>query len=218
MCYSANTSLFVFSVYVLTSALLFVYPAKSNTPKILASFFMFVAVIQLFDYIFWTHQDMRDKNTANVNYIFTKTAMIWNHMQPIVLAILILLYKARLTYASQLIILYYTLFAIVYSIIAYNKITYTLAIDHENNKILYWEWNYIYIICWVFYSLFLLTLVILCYENFEYPINIIACMICVLSFSLSGYYWKNTIWGRYWCKIVGFIPIIFLLAFHILST
>ena len=115
MCYSANTSLFVFSVYVLTSALLFVYPAKSNTPKILASFFMFVAVIQLFDYIFWTHQDMRDKNTANVNYIFTKTAMIWNHMQPIVLAILILLYKARLTYASQLIILYYTLFAIVYS-------------------------------------------------------------------------------------------------------
>ena len=67
-------------------------PTKSKTNKILAFFFGFVGFMQVFDWIFWKNQDMSDPKQEKTNYLFTKIAMIFNHLQPIVLGLLIFIF------------------------------------------------------------------------------------------------------------------------------
>ena len=65
---------------------------KNKTNKILAIFFAFIGLMQLFDWIFWENQNISNQNEKLINFIFTKIAMFVNHLQPIVLAIVIYIY------------------------------------------------------------------------------------------------------------------------------
>jgi len=220
MCYSLQASKNSLLINIISCFILY-HGINDNLKftrphKILSFFFLFVGLMQLYDWIFWDNQDLSDINQQNINYTFTKIAMISNHLQPIVLALLILYFNKQLGYYSQIIIIIYTIVIIFYSLKAYNKINYTVVKkEKEDNKvhdILYWEWNY-QDNGTIIYFLFLLCLCILFYENFNIPLNIILVFIGLYSFIYS--FNKHNSVGRFWCERSAYIPLLLLILIKI---
>lgn len=217
MCYSREQSIKSFVINLITCYALYTY--KNNaTYKILALFFGFVGIMQFFDIIFWSTQDIKDITKSRINYTTTKIAMFFNHLQPIILAYLIYVFTGKLGQLSKIIITIYTIVITFYTINAYNNIKYTLREnvsirgieDNDTRPSLKWEWNSLYNALYV-YMIFLLTLVILSYENFKYPLNIILSFINIFTFILSAYYYKGKSIGRFWCKFAAWVPLLFIL-------
>jgi hypothetical protein len=225
MCYSEEQSRKSFLINIITCYALYNYN-NDATHKVLALFFGFVGIMQLFDIIFWNNQNIKESEQGNINYITTKLAMFANHLQPIVLAYLIYIFTGSLGKLSKIILSIYTVIIILYTFNTYNKIKYTevtsvsirdtndLLFPNEEDDIikpsLKWEWNMQEYSTPV-YLTFLLTLVVLSYENFNYPFNIILAFINVFTFVLSAYYYKGQSLGRFWCKFAAWVPLLFIL-------
>lgn len=184
MCYSEEQSRKSFVINLITCYVLFTYN-DSSTFKILALFFAFVGIMQFLDIIFWNTQNIQDESQARINWVTTKIAIFANHLQPIVLAYLIYIYKNSIGPLSKIILPIYVLVITLYTINAYNNTNYTLQQevsirdtndlffpypeDDEVRQSLKWEWN-LQNHSWTVYMIFLLTLLILAYENFAYPL------------------------------------------------
>lgn len=214
MCYSEEQSKISFLVNIATCYILYNY--KKNTEysymfKILSLFLAFVGLMQLFDLILWRNQNLNISRQANINFMTTKIAMIFNNLQPIVLAYLIYTYKKSLGNLSKMFLFIYIIVISLYTIDIYNNINYTLK-RNSNNQInaLVWKWNNQKYSNFV-YMLFLLTVTIMAYENFDYPFNNIFTAFAIVSFVLSKYQYKQKQVGRFWCKIAAWIPLIFIL-------
>ena len=209
MCYSKEASINIFLLNIITSYALFTYNSSSNVHKILALFFGFVGFMQLFDWILWSNQDINDPQQASLNYKTTKIAMFFNHLQPIVFGYLIYFYNRHLDDISKYILGLYVFVITLYTIDTYPKIDYTLKSDDEKPS-LEWEWNdnrYSLIV----YILFLVSLCILTYQNFEYPLNILLTFLSVFTFLLSKTYYKSKTIGRFWCKMTAFTPLLIMI-------
>jgi hypothetical protein len=178
-----------------------------NTHKILGLFFGFVGLMQLFDWILWSNQDLNDKTQSRINFTITKIAMVFNHLQPIILALLIYTYKDKLNVVSKYILSVYTIIISIYTISVFNKIKYTSV---GKNKSLEWEWN-VQSFANIVYFVFLLTMSILVYDHFEYPLNIILMFLGIFGLLFSKSYFKSKTVGRFWCKMTAFIPLIIIL-------
>ena len=225
MCYSKEKSQVSFLTNLITSYILYNYSSNNTSHKILALFFVFVGLMQLFDWIFWENQDISNSKQANINFAFTKIAMFANHLQPIVLAYLIYYFNGKIGNMSQIIMGIYIIAITIYTINAYNTITYTLEkkipmrkflSKDEIKPTLYWQWNSLHNSLPV-YLIFLTTIGILAYENFKFPINIIFAFINVFTFLLSGYYYKGQSLGRWWCNYASFIPLFILLISNLVK-
>ena len=219
MCYSYAQSRNNLIINIITSYILYNYKNKPIY-KILGLIFGYIGIMQLFDMIFWSTQNIKDTYKANVNYIATKIAMFVNHSLPLVVAYILYSFIGKLGIISLLILTIYILVISMYTYYAYYKISYTLVnnkyIKSNNNSVspsiygLHWSWNYepyyepVYII-------YLLALIILSYENLPNPFNIILALIFLLSFLFSRYYFKGLSFGRWWCKVGAFIPIFFIM-------
>lgn len=211
MCYSEEQSRKTFIINLITSYILYNYKGTFPTYKILALFFSFVGIMQLFDIIFWTNQNIKDSKQGQTNYITTKLAMFINHLQPIVFAYLIYIFTGSLGKFSKIAMFIYTIIIILYTLNIYNKIDYTLVNDENNmsKPILKWDWN-LQEYSLPVYIIFLISLSILAYENFEYPFNILLVFINLSTFMLSAYYYKGKLLGRFWCKFAAWIPLLFI--------
>lgn len=180
---------------------------KDPTFKILALFFGFVGLMQAYDWIFWENQE---KN--NINYIFTKIAMITNHLQPIVLGLLIYFFTKKIGYNSIIILLIYTFFVSIYSYTNFDKIDYTLTtkeVINDNKSLLYWKWNY-FPGSGILYFLFIFSLLIISLENFKSPLNYILVFINLASFFFAKI--KNHYIGERWCEFASYIPLLLLIT------
>lgn len=215
MCYTLEVSRNSFIINLITCYIL--YRSQNVTHKILALFFAFVGLMQLFDWIFWRNQDMTNTTQRRTNFAVTKVAMMANHLQPIVLAGLIMYYFKHLGILSTIILYMYTVVIIVYTASIYNKIDFTLedkvprVFDKYERTSLYWKWNF-KTHSGIVYAMFLLCLSILSYENFTFPLNITLLFINVGSFVLSGFLYKGYDIGRFWCNIASYVPLMFLLV------
>jgi len=217
MCYSEEQSKVSLIINIITCYVLYTHKNSTPTHKILALFFAFVGIMQLFDIIFWRNQNIQHPYEAYINYTTTKIAMFFNHFQPIILAYLIYTFKNTLGHTSKNILPIYSIIILFYTIYTYNNIKYTLieqidtrnTITTERVPTLKWEWNIQQNSLFV-YLVFLLTLVILFYENFTYPFNIILALINITTFILSAYYYKGKSLGRFWCKFAAWIPLLFI--------
>lgn len=212
MCYSKEVSQRSFIINVITCYILYNYKFNNNTHKILALFFAFVGLMQLFDWIFWEHQS-DSKNDKRINFIFTKIAMIANHLQPIVLALILYIYNGKLPILSIYTVILYIIVVVPYTINL--NIDYTLVknIKTKKNKTktsLYWQWNSAHN-SYLVYAIFLITLSVLSFENFNYPMNIILVFINLSSFFLSNFYYKSEYVGRFWCETASLIPLLLLI-------
>lgn len=206
MCYSLNASKSALYINIISCFVLYFSFTKETetTHKILALFFFFVGFMQLFDWIFWENQNTIDSDQAYNNYVFTKIAMIFNHLQPIVFGLLIWYFTNKIGYYSKIILVIYSLFISSYTINAYSKINYTLTRKVKNKEILYWEWNYLDNYDFI-YILFLLCLSIIAFENFEYPLNMVLTCFCIFSLLFSVN--KHNSVGRFWCNFTSVFPL-----------
>ena len=161
--------------------------------------------MQLFDLIFWYNQK---QNT--INFVTTKIAMIFNHLQPIVLAALfVFVGKRTLSPHALLAVGVYAIVGTLYSIRIWNEISYTLVNPQKSGKSLYWEWNYMPYFNSV-YILFLVAMTLLMLENLPKPLNYIAATYTVLSLLFSRLYFTGQVAGRMWCWLAGFAPLVML--------
>jgi hypothetical protein len=206
MCYTPKTSLYSFLINFITSLLLLNKSNidKNNELKIIAYFFMFVGLMQFYDYIFWTTKDIEK------NKLFTKIAMITNHLQPIILGLLIYHYTKNIENFSKTILIIYFILILLYSINIWNTLT-TTKVTPESSPSLNWEWNHGKNSEFV-YILFLLALVLLFYKNFSNKYKYLLAVITIFSFFFSVYKYQFQLSsGRFWCYFAAFTPVIFLL-------
>lgn len=221
MCYSYEQSRNNFVINIIACSILYNYKNKPIC-KILGLTFGYIGLMQLFDMIFWSTQAMNDQSQKTINFITTKIAMVVNHLQPIVIAYIIYFFTGKLGIVSKLSLLLYTFVMSIYTYYAYYNIHYTLVQDVKNVKgqknkhneetrqILKWEWtNQPYSL--VVYFIFFLTLLIVFYDNLPSPFNLIAAIIFSLTLLFSRHYFKGLYVGRFWCKVVAFLPVLLLL-------
>jgi hypothetical protein len=219
MCYSYEQSRNNLLISLITCIILYNYKNNKNY-KIFALIFGYVGIMQLFDMIFWSTQNIKDPYNAKLNYITTKIAMLVNHSQPLVFAYIIYSFIGKLGILTLLILTIYSFVMLIYTYFAYHKINYTLVsnkyIKSHNYTVtpsrygLHWTWNYQPYYKEV-YTIYLLTLIILSYENLSNPYNIILALIFLLSFLFSSFYFKTQSVGRWWCKIAAFTPIFIIM-------
>lgn len=204
MCYTANVSLIAFVVNVVTCSFLYRYN------QVLALFFWFVGLMQVYDFIFWLNPV---KNSTNA--FFTKLACITNHLQPIFLAWLIQQKKSKpLKPLSISTVTLYTLVIAFYTLIHWNQIDYTL-VTPQSQPSLFWKWNNMPG-NGIAYGMFLTTLTLISWAELEHPVNAVASVINVVSFFLSMYYYKGqTSVGRFWCYFATYVPLIFVILYSL---
>jgi hypothetical protein len=215
MCYDLNTSVNSSIIGILSSFILYNHHFNQNNKsrkvfKVLALFFSFVTLMQIYDIIFWKSLEKNNGKT-NINFVFTKIAMITNHLQPIILAYLINTI-IPLNNLSRFTVYVYSVLIFIYSIQIFDKISYTVVTE-KSSPSLYWEWNNMdngYIV----YAMFLLTICVLSLE-LVYPMNMFLLIINLFTFFLSKYTYKVTNIGRFWCNFAAYLPLI-LLIFEII--
>ncbi len=201
MCYTAGRSIYAFIVG--SSLSLYLFNQENRDLKVIGGFFFFVSFMQLFDYIFWTTK------SVETNRLTTKVACIFNHLQPLVLAYLIIKYKGDLSQNLKNLVLLYGLFIIIYTVSNWSSLDTTI-VTNESSPSLDWKWNhwkhaeYIYI-------LFLIVLMSLFFYNTNSPYNYTSMVLVFISFLFSYYKYqiqKST--GRFWCYFAAYAPVIFL--------
>lgn len=207
MCYTSEVSMISFITSLFCCILLYIYGQyiSNNNFKIIALAALFIGLMQIYDYIFWNNQS---KN--NINKIFTKIALASNNLQPIILALLIIIYTNKIGNFSKVMTIVYTICAIIYSIYCWNKADYTL-VNNVSSPGLFWIWNNLKYNT-LFYTLFVITLILLFIENFSFPFNIILAIIYIITFIMSQYYNKQRATGRFWCYFSAFIPLLIVIS------
>jgi hypothetical protein len=159
--------------------------------------------MQLYDYIFWTNLSKND-----VNKLTTKIAMISNHLQPIVLAVLIMYFgKIPIKPLSSFIVLLYSIVMTIYSISIWNKLDYTL-VEPKTAPSLNWKWNE-YTGSVLVYGIFMTSITVLLIQHFPFPVNYVFALLGILTYIFSWHYYKGkTTIGRFWCFFASFLPLL----------
>jgi len=91
MCFSEQMSIIAFSVGMIGSIL--VYSLGKIYDKIVGLWIGFVSCMQLVDFFLW-----RNQTCNRINYITSIVGIILNHLQPIMLGIIILCVNTELSY------------------------------------------------------------------------------------------------------------------------
>jgi len=197
MCYTFRASITNGLISLVTSILVYT-STKNEIVKSLALFFLFVSLMQWYDAIFWATGESR------INYLFTKIAMITNHLQPLVLFYLIS-QNVEMTMITQSISVIYSIYALIYSIYAFKTVDYTVVTD-LSSPTLDWKWNNLPG-AQIMYFLFLMvfTLVSL---NIPGILGLVMLMINFGTFFFSYYTFKRENIGQMWCIISAYAPLV----------
>jgi hypothetical protein len=153
--------------------------------------------------IFWKNQSCNKTNNLT-----TKLAILFNHLQPIILILLQYIYGFELSITSILTIIVYSIMGIFYTFNAFNKVNCTLPF----NGVMDWKWNkqdY----GQIYYFIFLLSLTVSSFNFKNTRVQIMSALINLVSFFVAT---KTPILnysvGRIWCYYASIFPL-FLLIF-----
>ena len=200
MCYTSDISKKSFTLSIIFFIILFSYSFTvedikiKNNIYILSLFFLFVGFMQLWDFIFWNTQDNSDKSNK-INKNITKTAIIWNNIQPIILFLLVFVINKKVSINSIIIT---SIFLPLFLYMTYNSINKINKTNSYDGKII-WEWNYTNYST-IFYTLFLLTFLSLFIFDIGGVIGITLSFLSTFILLFSIYkYSVNMESGRYWC-------------------
>jgi hypothetical protein len=205
MCFSPFVSLSTFIIGIIGAILC--VSLGTSTDKLVGLFFGFVSSMQGIEYVLWNNQECN-----NMNKLFSFLGMILNHIQPIILCILILILNTNLSYTKKqrIIILTIIYFIIItaYSIQFINDNMCTIKNKYNH---LSWDWNsmkYKEIV----YLFYLFMLIFLFYIGT--PIKkdgITISMIILISYTISYFIYKDKkIIGTLWCLFAAFTPILWV--------
>jgi hypothetical protein len=211
MCFNKEVSLVSFFSGIFFSYL--IYQFNDVSYKIIGLFLGYISLMQLIEFLLWSHQIC-----DNYNKLLSICALILNHSQPIILAILLLTFykqsKENKQYIKGILIIY-SIIIFFYSSQFFKPENLKCTIK-GNNPHLLWNWNsmpYWEIVC----SIFILSLGLLVYigipdKKLAYKVIIIG----ALMFISSAIIYPRNFIGVLWCFYSVFIPMI-LYFLHFLS-
>ncbi len=195
MCFSAGASQAGFLASVIGSLVL------APLDPALAIFFGFVGLMQLYDYIFWTNPP-----SSQINQVTTKLAMVTNHLQPIVLTMVIALFKGPPQPLTLVTTLAYAATAAVYTTIHWDSVRYTTVVE-KTNPSLYWAWNdrpgneLLYL-------LFLASFTVTFMQGYHSPLNGVLAGLSLSTFAAAWFKYQGyAAVGRFWCYFAAFVPL-----------
>lgn len=202
MCYTEYDSIVSYSTGTILSSLLIVF-ATSPSFKAIGIFLLFMSQMQFFDALFW--RNLPTETCPPINRAATKAAILFNHLQPIVL----LLAQASLGIPlSALSLGVGALYAI--SALGYTAKALQIDCTHPKGGILNWAWNHLEG-AELFYGIFLLSLVASSLNFRPNWLGILAAACSLLTFfAASKQPILNQSLGRAWCYFAAFSPAIFL--------
>jgi hypothetical protein len=208
MCYSENASIISFSFGIIGSLLC--VSLGTVTDKILGFFMCFVSLMQGIEYLLWRHQ-MCD----NYNKIISILGMMLNHLQPIVLGLIVILFNPKLSETTLRWIYFfmaiYLLIIIPYSIQFLQDSDSLCTIKNKETKHLQWNWNSFKYFNFV-YTIFTLTfcaLFLLGLPKLKY--GIYAALVSIITILTSKYFYPQKHTGAIWCFYVVFLSAIYYL-------
>ena len=210
MCYNKNTSIVTYFIGTISSLLLL--RSTNSSYNIWGIFFLFVSQMQMIEYLLWKDYTC---NTFNIN--ISNIGSILNHLQPIILYFAIRYYNKNLT-STQKNIINLILCIYIASLLFYSRNVYPLectVLTDTNPPHLHWKWNYKK--NWfIFYMIFLLSLILLSYFGLSKPYNIYLALTCLGTYLYSQIKYNNTkSVGAVWCWIAALVPLIVVIIDNI---
>ena len=203
MCITAFDSLIVYFTNIFSNILLYNY-GKTKDCKVTALFLSFVGQMQIIDYLFWKNLECSSFNTK-----ITQLGIVFNHLQPVVLIYLQNAFGLRISKASLVMVVLYSVFAVFYS--AENFMNVKCTTLSLKNNVVFWQWNkekYNPIM----YSLFLASL-LTSFGNFENKTFGYMMMFIGISTLIMGNLKPklNESPGRMWCYYTAITPLLILM-------
>jgi hypothetical protein len=203
MCYSKDLSLASF-IFGITSGILLIKFGSIESKKTnitIASFFIFVSLMQLIEYLMWS--DLKCESGLN------KTASIFgpllNHLQPLMLLIFCFIYLRSNNLISENLLMFTNLTYLIYMGCAYLNFIQTpnnLCTQTNQEGHLSWKWNNNF--NYIFYHLLVLINII----NYSSNKNlVISLVVSYIMFIISYLKFNNNI-GEFWCLMVTGIPLV----------
>lgn len=206
MCFNKDISILSYIVGISGCILLYY-----RDYKIEGLLYAFVIQMQLIEYLLWLN------NKCNwINKTITKIGIILNHLQPIILYLLIIYYNSNINKTSliiiNIIIIIYFISTILYLFHNY-KLLNSCTIGIENEKELFW--NIQYGKFKKYYSIFLLSIVLLILLGLKKH-NYLNAYIIILTFIISFVkYHKYKAVGTIWCLFAAYIPLLLNIIYFI---
>lgn len=196
MCYSARISLLAFTVgFGFSIALMF---SRNTHTRLLGFFLGFVSWMQFIEYLLWMHQVCDDYN-KHISVI----GMILNHLQPVVLALLVGTFYGKNIPALLAIVLVYLAVCIPYSM----QFTTDLQCSTTQcgNPHLVWNWNTMNYSDEV-YLLFLASFAGIAVLGMPHPNGLTFAAVSVATYSASAIIYDRKVMGSLWCFWTAFFP------------
>lgn len=208
MCYSKELSIKSFLLGIISAGLLLYFgnKDKQNVNKAIATFFVFISLIQLMEYFMW--KDI--KCETGENYVASVIGPLINLLQPVIMLIIFsyfLTTRINDTLSFCIIganILYCTYVLYLYKDYQNNQNNLCTKVNDQNHL----TWNWLKNYNSIFYILLLLLNTIPFVQYNEVNVAIGTC-IATLLFSHTNYK-KNV--GELWCFTSTGIPLVVLFA------
>jgi hypothetical protein len=210
MCFSPEASIISFLFGIIGSILVFTLGGDSN--KIIALFLGFVSSMQFIEYLLWNHQ-----KCDLYNRLLSNLGMWLNHLQPIILGILVLIFNKNLAYFYGIIgvLVVYLCIIIPYSLQFWKTNIIQCTLKNVKTKHLLWNWNGLNYST-IVYLLFLFTMVCLFIYGLPNKIlGIISAIVAVFTFGSSKIIYPQKFVGAMWCFYTAFIPIIYYIIYKL---
>lgn len=183
----------------------------------LGGFYFTVVQMQLIEYILWTQQDTHHTGSTctPINKAATAGGIVINHLEPLVLYALILMYSPiTLPWPVHVTAVLYTLMSIKYTLKALRHNLCT-SVTPQSCPHLEWQWNYNDSHS-LYYALFLLFAVITSLYGLEHPLGTVHAFILISTFAVSKMiYGSKKATGALWCFFAAFVPyVLYFTMFH----
>lgn len=201
MCFSEQASIVSFTAGILGSILCI---SLGTIPDKVVGFFLgYVSLMQGIEFLLWRHQICDDYNR-----MISIMGLLLNHMQPIVLGLIILYIARPKTHALiMLLICIYTVVITIYSIPFFANTPNQCTLKNETNH-LFWKWNTMKGSILV-YIIFVFTMCCILILGVKYGVKY--ALMTLFTYASSLILYPQAVAGAMWCYYVAFFPILYFM-------
>ena len=181
--------------------------------------FAWVGLMQLFEYVMWTHlTDCADRRAISWNRVATCAAIVVNHTEPLIMYAAVRAFvKKKLPAWLDAAAAAFALTAAAFTVACWP----TNAADactsaSDGSPHLHWRWNYYGGGADAFYAIFIVFFVAVAYVGLQPPVNAIIPFVAVATFGWSYLvYRKSRAVGAVWCVLGAFVPLAYAVYFSV---
>ena len=210
MCFSAEAS--IRSLLAGITGSLLCISLGTTTDKIVGFFLGFVSLMQGIEYLLWKHQ-----KCDNYNRFISVLGMVLNHLQPLILGIIVLLLNPKTANYRKILTLM-VLYLIVFIPYSYQFLrmkgtmcTIKGESSKDEHEHLIWKWNSMPYsqFCYLVFLFVMSSIFILGTPNKSAGLRFAA--VATITYATSLFLYPREVAGALWCYYTAYIPFIYYL-------